>query len=246
MLLCWFGRCCTRVVLLCAGVKWSPDGACLLTANDDNWYGITAATAVLVVVQSTACKTECFVTCSLRIFDLPTYSVHGNQESSCLPPDQGQDSFPAALQIQEGELVYDYAWYSCMHTSDPASCCFATTSRVCPTALTVLMPQPVVLHAISLPKFASFACTCGKHGSLRHSSQAISSAEKPCDQGLATPFAQHTSNPTCHNCYFPHRCDTCICGLPLCLHCSFHYLYKLPPPGMRNIFSTLSAMIVIS
>ncbi|KAL3137114.1 hypothetical protein ABBQ32_006692 [Trebouxia sp. C0010 RCD-2024] len=90
------------------GVKWSPDGACLLTANDDN---------------------------CLRIFDLPTYSVHGNQESSCLPPDQGQDSFPAALQIQEGELVYDYAWYSCMHTSDPASCCFATTSRAHPIHL---------------------------------------------------------------------------------------------------------------
>lgn len=25
---------------LSAGVKWSPDGACLLTANDDNWSGI--------------------------------------------------------------------------------------------------------------------------------------------------------------------------------------------------------------
>jgi hypothetical protein len=34
------------------------------------------------------------------------------------------------LVLQEGELVYDFAWYSQMLASDPASCCFATTCRV--------------------------------------------------------------------------------------------------------------------
>jgi hypothetical protein len=33
---------------------------------------------------------------------------------------------------QEGELVYDFAWFSRMVASDPLTCCFATTSRVRP------------------------------------------------------------------------------------------------------------------
>ena len=40
------------------------------------------------------------------------------------------DSIPAALRIQEGETVYSMAWYPGMTTSDPATCCFATSSRV--------------------------------------------------------------------------------------------------------------------
>ncbi len=40
------------------------------------------------------------------------------------------ESFPAALRVQEGETVYDAAWYPLMNTYEPASCCFATTSRV--------------------------------------------------------------------------------------------------------------------
>ena len=36
---------------------------------------------------------------------------------------------------QEGELIYDYAWYSGMSARDPASCCFATTSRAHPLHL---------------------------------------------------------------------------------------------------------------
>lgn len=93
------------------GVKWSADGACFLTASDDN---------------------------CLRIFDLPSEAYASGeaklQQSTELVQDN-QDSFPAALEVQEGELVYDYAWYSCMHTSDPVSCCFATSSRAHPIHL---------------------------------------------------------------------------------------------------------------
>ncbi len=71
--------------------------------------------------------------CSLRIFDLPAEAYSGelkSQSATELHDETATDSFAAALQVQEGELVYDYAWYSRMHTSDPVSCCFATTSRV--------------------------------------------------------------------------------------------------------------------
>ncbi|DBB13553.1 TPA: hypothetical protein ACH3X3_000587 [Trebouxia sp. C0006] len=93
------------------GVKWSPDGACFLTASDDN---------------------------CLRIFDLPAEAYSGelkSQSATELHDETATDSFAAALQVQEGELVYDYAWYSRMHTSDPVSCCFATTSRAHPIHL---------------------------------------------------------------------------------------------------------------
>ena len=40
------------------------------------------------------------------------------------------DSISAALKIQEGETIYGMAWYPGMNALDPASCCFATTSRV--------------------------------------------------------------------------------------------------------------------
>ena len=68
--------------------------------------------------------------CRLRIFDLPTEAYTNDAPNAETVPVAGQDSFDAALQVQEGELVYDYAWYSRMHTSDPVSCCFATTARV--------------------------------------------------------------------------------------------------------------------
>ena len=71
--------------------------------------------------------------CSLHIYDLPAEAYTGADSpisSAKSTIQEEQDSFAAALQVQEGELVYDYAWYSCMHTSDPASCCFAATCRV--------------------------------------------------------------------------------------------------------------------
>lgn len=40
------------------------------------------------------------------------------------------DSAAPALRVYEGETVYDFAWYPGMLASEPASCVFASTSRV--------------------------------------------------------------------------------------------------------------------
>ncbi len=42
----------------------------------------------------------------------------------------GCDCLAAALDVDGGDLTYDYAWYPAMSAADPASCCFASTSRV--------------------------------------------------------------------------------------------------------------------
>lgn len=34
------------------------------------------------------------------------------------------------MRVFEGETIYDYAWYPFMSSEDPATCCFASTSRV--------------------------------------------------------------------------------------------------------------------
>ncbi len=58
------------------------------------------------------------------------------QQPPLTPWDPGQpDTMGVALRVQEGEQVYDYAWFSCMNALDPQSCVFATTTRVrCNTA----------------------------------------------------------------------------------------------------------------
>ena len=42
----------------------------------------------------------------------------------------GRIPWEPAVQVHTGETVYDYCWFSGMAASDPASCCFASTSRV--------------------------------------------------------------------------------------------------------------------
>ena len=46
--------------------------------------------------------------------------------------EEEQDTLLAALRVQEGETVYDYAWFPRMSATDPSTCCFASTSRVSP------------------------------------------------------------------------------------------------------------------
>lgn len=91
------------------GVKWSPDGACLLTSSDDCW---------------------------LRLYDLPrdAYCAPALPEESLTSQPQPQppsptDNLAPALRMHAGELVYDTAWYSCMTSLEPATCCFAATTR---------------------------------------------------------------------------------------------------------------------
>lgn len=40
------------------------------------------------------------------------------------------DNLPVSLYVDEGETVYDYAWYPGMLASELASCVFATSVRV--------------------------------------------------------------------------------------------------------------------
>lgn len=112
---------------------------------------VDAKLSQLIVSADSAVQPAC--ACSLRVFDLPSEAYSSGQVESHTsePRQETSDSFSAALQVQEGELVYDYAWYSCMHTSDPVSCCFATTSRVSQdTALTLLLSPDCIQLAWSV------------------------------------------------------------------------------------------------
>jgi hypothetical protein len=71
----------------------------------------------------------------LRVYDLPPEALEqlglqgaksgGGDDVSRLP-----DNLPAALYVDEGETIYDYAWYPGMQASEPATCVFVTTVRV--------------------------------------------------------------------------------------------------------------------
>ncbi|XP_071085011.1 telomerase Cajal body protein 1-like [Haliotis cracherodii] len=60
----------------------------------------------------------------LRLFNLPEGVYTDGQD---IP----EDMVPA-LKMKESELIYDFCWYPMMHSSDPTSCCFVSTSRETP------------------------------------------------------------------------------------------------------------------
>lgn len=80
----------------------------------------------------------------LRVFDLPQEAYQQVQAAdpaeAAAEPDTatttataaagGSISWQQALEVHTGETVYDYCWFSGMSAADPASCCFASTSRV--------------------------------------------------------------------------------------------------------------------
>ncbi|KAL3740415.1 hypothetical protein ACJRO7_021664 [Eucalyptus globulus] len=82
------------------GVKWSPDGTCLLSSSEDN---------------------------TLRVFALPEYG--GDDSANASSSNLDEDSFAANLVVTEGESVYDFCWYPYMSATDPVSCVFASTTR---------------------------------------------------------------------------------------------------------------------
>ncbi|XP_038050304.1 telomerase Cajal body protein 1-like [Patiria miniata] len=59
----------------------------------------------------------------LRLFNLPqeVYSSHWQDEP--IP------EMTSVLNIHEGELIYDYAWFPPMRSDQPETCCFASTCR---------------------------------------------------------------------------------------------------------------------
>lgn len=66
------------------------------------------------------------------MYDLPAEALEqgpledANGSNAATAP----DNLPAVLYLDEGETIYDYAWYPGMLASDPASCVFASTVRV--------------------------------------------------------------------------------------------------------------------
>ena len=113
-----------------AGAKWSPDGLSLLAASEDCWCASMHARTSPKALQGharharrRASNHELLDTQRmrrLRLFDLPP-----DIESS-----DGADDWAADVRIFEGETVYDFAWYPFMSSEDPATCVFATSSRV--------------------------------------------------------------------------------------------------------------------
>ncbi|KAK9815178.1 hypothetical protein WJX73_009848 [Symbiochloris irregularis] len=81
------------------GCKWSPDGACLLTASEDKW---------------------------LRVYDLPPDCL---ESQSGVQSTSAQEELSPALRIFGNELIYDYAWYPGMVASEPSTCVLASTTR---------------------------------------------------------------------------------------------------------------------
>ncbi|KAL3740411.1 hypothetical protein ACJRO7_021660 [Eucalyptus globulus] len=90
------------------GVKWSPDGTCLLSSSEDN---------------------------TLRVLALPEYG--GDDSANASSSNHGSQgilwsfrisvySFAANLVVTEGESVYDFCWYPLTY---PLSCVFASTTR---------------------------------------------------------------------------------------------------------------------
>nr|XP_053652277.1 telomerase Cajal body protein 1-like [Cherax quadricarinatus]XP_053652278.1 telomerase Cajal body protein 1-like [Cherax quadricarinatus]XP_053652279.1 telomerase Cajal body protein 1-like [Cherax quadricarinatus] len=90
------------------GCKWAPDGSCLLVGSDDR---------------------------KLRLLNLPTPIVQGEFQSESWFMGESEKYARAAITVQENELIYDYAWFPLMQSSDPRTCCFAVTCRDHPVHL---------------------------------------------------------------------------------------------------------------
>ena len=64
------------------------------------------------------------------MYDLPAEAVEEPAKSAQIPAAGPADTLQSVLQVDEGETVYDYAWFPGMLVSEPASCVFACTARV--------------------------------------------------------------------------------------------------------------------
>ncbi|EFN60077.1 hypothetical protein CHLNCDRAFT_133375 [Chlorella variabilis] len=129
------------------GVKWSPDGACLLTASDDNCLRVYDTPLEAFHQAGYGGEDAAGSAAAADGMDAangtPAAVAHqpAGQRTPAQPPGAQQqqqqqgDSLSPALRLQCGELLYDYCWFSGMTAADPASCCLATTGRAQPVHL---------------------------------------------------------------------------------------------------------------
>ena len=73
--------------------------------------------------------------CRFRIYDTPAEAFKAAPTTGPAAVPVPADALPAALRVRQGELIYDYAWFPLMSALDPATCCFASTSRAHPVHL---------------------------------------------------------------------------------------------------------------
>ncbi|KAI8473171.1 MAG: WD40-repeat-containing domain protein [Monoraphidium minutum] len=110
------------------GAKWSPDGACLLTASDDKWLRVYDLPQDALTRPSEAAAAEDAAAAAARDAERRAGGAAAGASGRGASAGGG-DSLRSALRVHAGESVYDYAWFSAMSTADPASCCFASTTR---------------------------------------------------------------------------------------------------------------------
>ncbi|GFR41503.1 hypothetical protein Agub_g2197, partial [Astrephomene gubernaculifera] len=127
------------------GVKWSPDGACLLTASDDNWLRLYDLPRD-VHTAPRLYDNDLLPTAAAASTSLPPSPMepgggdddvggvggvadHTLTSASASAAGVAADNLVPALRMQPGETVYDYCWFSRMNAADPVSCCFASSSR---------------------------------------------------------------------------------------------------------------------
>ena len=98
------------------GVRWSPDGRCLLSNSEDRTMRLYELTAD-----------------GIRSAWVGGGGVGGGEAAE--GDGGGEPALKLALEYKEPEQIYDFGWYPCMVSSDPATCCFASTCRDTPIHL---------------------------------------------------------------------------------------------------------------
>ncbi|KAK7475492.1 hypothetical protein BaRGS_00033248 [Batillaria attramentaria] len=63
----------------------------------------------------------------MRVFDITDDVITGTRDI--------QAELECSTRVQESELVYDYCWFPCMESTQPDTCCFATSCRDTPIHL---------------------------------------------------------------------------------------------------------------
>lgn len=115
-------------------VVFSPDGTCLLASADDNKLRVFEVPPHAFLPQRASVRGVCacvacsWPRCGVVVLTPPVRHAEQVEASK-------QQVLSPALGVQEGETVYDAAWYPLMHVTQPATCCFVTTTRERPIHL---------------------------------------------------------------------------------------------------------------